>query len=51
MSLTKQTRISSSAVANIQELVALVYEGVKAVLHSKMQSGRKKSRRYLVDLI
>ncbi len=51
MDLTKQTRISSSAVANIQELVAIVYEGVKAVLIHMMQSGLKKSRRYLVDLI
>ena len=51
MDLTKQTRISSTAVANIEELVAIVYEGLKAVLINMMQSGLKKSRRYLVDLI
>ena len=51
MDLTKQTRISSSAVADIEQLVAIVYEGVKAVLINMMQSGLKKSRRYLVDLI
>ena len=37
--------------AQIDELVDRVYSGVKAVMIHLMQSGLKKSRKFLVDLI
>lgn len=49
--LTKQARVSSTAVASVDELVQLVYSGVKAVMIDMMQRGLKKSRRTLNELV
>jgi len=43
--------VSASALAKVDELIDLVFSGVKAVMISMMQDGLKKSRRFLVDLI
>ena len=51
MMLTKQARVSSTASASVDELVALVYQGVKAVMIDMMQRGLKKSRRTLNELV
>ena len=51
LTITKQPRITSSAVLQVDDLCALIYEGVKAIMVSMMQNGLKKSRRLLVDLI
>lgn len=49
--LTKQARVSSTAVLQIEDLVNQVYDGVKAVMINMMQIGLKKSRKFLVDLL
>ena len=51
LTVTKQLRITSSAVLQVDDLCALIYDGVKAIMVSMMQNGLKKSRRLLVDLI
>ena len=49
--MTKQARVSSTAVIQLDELVKQVYNGVKAVMINMMQIGLKKSRKFLVDLL
>ena len=49
--LTKQARVSATAVVSIEEFVAEVYKGVKAVVIHMMQSQLKKSRKFLADLV
>ena len=49
--LTKQARVSSSAILEIDELIKQIYDAVKAVMIHMMQTGLKKSRKFLVDLL
>ena len=49
--LTKQERASSNTTVPVDDLVVLIYEGVKAVMIDMMQRGLKKSRRALADIV
>ena len=49
--LTKQAKVSSSAILQIDELIKQIYDAVKAVMIHMMQTGLKKSRKFLVDLL
>ena len=49
--VTKKSAITNTSFIKVEELVAAIYQAVKAVMIHMMQRGLRTSRRFLIDLL